>query len=835
MKITLTKFRCYTSKEFDFPENDITLITGTSGAGKSSIFMAIQFALCGSGSRNIVTSGQTSCCVGIVFDDGFTVERSRRPNRLIVGDTRSMTTYEDDVAQEIINKRFGTSFNVTSYISQSAVGSFIMQSASEKIEFLERLGLDKFNISSVKQRCKALISQRNTELTVAMTKHDMCVELLGRAQKVEMPTSFPLPGKNKEIIARNEEIRSKNAGIMISKLKKVLSELTTQIIDVKVLNTFVESKNCHLKDLCRQLENLHDNSSYVGDDILNALEDEYKYICLLRKVEEVRLEVQCREKKLESLVDHEFSDKRSKLKSLKDELWKKYSKYEADELECSLVDIVDDMKIYSILQAKLSNAKDWNTNGTLIENLEASVNETKDGLNMILDEIRELVESSKVLSLECPSCKTSLELREGRHLCMRMQVQKTNVRLEDLLEEKRKTKHRLEITVVNVSGELDRAKINMSSQQKLEEEIKSLIASYENGADDLCGNISSFESDLKEIRYYKIRQETDAEHIEKLEFQISSGEHSYKHMTTEIINLKHTLQGLETTVIKQKHDNKESCGLNETELKDEIYQQQNNKKQLESYKKKKIELENEIDKIKYLIDARVSEHKSQYQGIRRTVESVERMLCKVQQDLKIHEDKLNDHVANISAIQKYNTDVVSCTAYNQLVNDVNEHKLKIDMIQKQHAGSKTLYNKILEAESIALSSLVSKINDESQQFLDGFFPDDPISIRLLPFKETKKTIKPHINLEIIYKDMECDLASLSGGELSRIILGYTLALANIFDSQMLLLDEPTASLDQESTAIVFDHVKSAYKDRGIPVIIIAHQIIEGVFDHVIKI
>ena len=81
--------------------------------------------------------------------------------------------------------------------------------------------------------------------------------------------------------------------------------------------------------------------------------------------------------------------------------------------------------------------------------------------------------------------------------------------------------------------------------------------------------------------------------------------------------------------------------------------------------------------------------------------------------------------------------------------------------------------------------------------------------------------------------MKCDLYTLSGGELSRVILAFTLALADIFNTPMLLLDECTASLDQELTSIVFSAIRDNF--NGKLILIIAHQVVNGLFDKTIQI
>ena len=95
------------------------------------------------------------------------------------------------------------------------------------------------------------------------------------------------------------------------------------------------------------------------------------------------------------------------------------------------------------------------------------------------------------------------------------------------------------------------------------------------------------------------------------------------------------------------------------------------------------------------------------------------------------------------------------------------------------------------------------------------------------------TKKPQINLEIEYKGMEADLSMLSGGELSRVILAFALAFGEMFNIPMMLLDECTASLDQELTSTVIDGIKENF--NGKITILIMHQVVKGCFDKVIEV
>ena len=81
--------------------------------------------------------------------------------------------------------------------------------------------------------------------------------------------------------------------------------------------------------------------------------------------------------------------------------------------------------------------------------------------------------------------------------------------------------------------------------------------------------------------------------------------------------------------------------------------------------------------------------------------------------------------------------------------------------------------------------------------------------------------------------MNCELKMLSGGEIQRIVLAFNLALSDMFNLPILLLDESTSNLDQELTNTVINGIKSNYNNKL--VILIAHQVISGIFDNVIEI
>ena len=127
MKIRLKNFQCYSDRTFDFGSAGITLISGPSGVGKTTILKAVFFALFGEGTK-LQAYGKSSTCVELEFGT-MRIMRTKRPNRLIVNDI-----HEDEAGQEIIDRFFGKTFKTSGYIPQSNLSSFFLKSPRDKLE-----------------------------------------------------------------------------------------------------------------------------------------------------------------------------------------------------------------------------------------------------------------------------------------------------------------------------------------------------------------------------------------------------------------------------------------------------------------------------------------------------------------------------------------------------------------------------------------------------------------------------------------------------------------------------------------------------------------------------
>jgi len=272
----------------------------------------------------------------------------------------------------------------------------------------------------------------------------------------------------------------------------------------------------------------------------------------------------------------------------------------------------------------------------------------------------------------------------------------------------------------------------------------------------------------------------------------------------------------------------------EEELRERLNIEKMNKERLNILKNSHTKLVKEKTEYTQKLQDYKNSHIVLYTEIR-LVEILQKEINnKLEENIKL-EEKRKTHEHNISLIEKFQ-------AYEKELESYNNWFKKIDIVRdeetecrKQYGSAVELKEKILEAESIALLNIITCINTHSQHYLDAFFPENPISVKLVPFKESKKgknTVqKPQINLQIEYKSMEATLDMLSQGENSRVVLAFFLALSEIFESPFILMDECTSNLDQELNTIVMDSIKENFE--GKLAVVIAHQVVNGMFDNTI--
>lgn len=808
MKLTLKNFRCYSEKEFDFGEDGILLLSGQSGAGKSSLLLAITFALYGFGNK-LVTFGKTSCSVQLEFDE-ILITRTKRPNRLTLKNISSQDSmeYEDDTAQSLINERFGTAFEITSYLQQNAVNSFILMNPSEKLEFLEKFAFGSIDLSSLKARTTAVIKKRNEELITATSQLEISSEYFKTLTKPKK-VNFPFKTNDPELRVKNEIIRQKNTTTRIKQVSSVLEKVKLEYNDIQLYKTKLLSKQEQLQIITDKLETLQSEKAsikYIGDNTLKDYETQLEYLLSRKELTELKSRYEIDSSRIDSMRQNELDSISKELSDIDLQLWKEYT---LDEVNSNISDhttLLRDLETLARLHLNLKKlGKSDTVDITSLDLDKTSLSEKRKRLDSLTLQ-QEL--------FKCPSCHTSLKLRNKTLYT----VDTIPLDSENILDVRRDIKlleEKIRVKETSICEEQKRTDIL--------KEIESVHSQYDSSLPDK----SQVESDIEYLKEYKRAQQE----LEKRQKKLQSN----NNLSTSLISLMKQLELLNTRITSIESDLGEDerilLSLSEDTLRCNIQTELHNKTILESVNKQLVTLQKELKNLNSGIESIQKDYLETYSEVKddnvlnTTITGFEKELS----ELKIKEE---EHILNMKKIEEYNRyqdEYAKYKEWSTKIRDLTETEQKA---RQQYSASTLLKDKILQAESLAIQNIVNSINIHAQEYLDLFFPDHPIVVRLLPFKTTKKSVKPQINLEIDYKGMEADLNMLSGGELSRVVLAYTLALCEIFNSPIVMLDECTASLDADLTSTVMEGIKKNFGNKL--VIIIAHQVIEGDFDRQIN-
>lgn len=812
MKLHLINFLCYNDKIFDFGKEGLTLISGPSGSGKTSILRAIFFVLFNEGTK-LQTYGKTSCRVELEFND-LKIVRTKGPNRLIVNDI-----FEDAAGQEIINKKFGDTFKTTGYIQQNNNKSFIMMKPDEKIEFLEKFAFRDANIASLKAKTKIHITKRNDELVSCVSKLEMAKNVL---EEMEKPSkvSFPVKCKkdDREQIIKNTNIKHTNCIKRIEKNNKDIKSLEKELTDIQVLNASIYSKEELLKTIQIKINDITNNISnidVISDNELEIQQQQLQNLLKYKKLYNLQEQYEIDFNKLELMRNNDKKELEEKLIEFEEKLWNEESKEDAIEnikemKECKIkLEDVESLKreLKRVNVDNISHQSDLDN----IKTYQVELDKLKDTYN-------KLKISQHIYS--CPSCSSKLQLQDDKLILSNTDISEDFKKLslhdleEEILEKTNLVENIQERIRVN-EGKLERC-------NDINTEINNILDIYEEGI-----NILEIEDDIEYFNnYIRENKETEKRILNiKSKLETESFSNAY-------VSFKKSLEDTKKEIDTYKNELDEKLlDIDEETLRETITYYKLNKTKLNDLNNSLSELENEKETYNTEINKEKSVVLKKY-NIINDEDIINNQINELSLQIKEQEElktKYENILEKISLWEKYNE---TNNNYLEWVKKVKDFTVNEKEARNNYAAATMLKDKILEAESIAMLNIIESINSHARLYLDSFFVENPINVILQPFKEVKDCKKPKINICIDYKGMDTDINMLSGGEQSRVVLAYTLALAEMFNTPILMLDECTASLDQDLTNSVFECIKDNFNGKS--TLMIAHQVVMGTFDKIIK-
>jgi exonuclease SbcC len=780
MKLYLKNFKHFEQNIFDLEDKGIQLLSGHSGRGKSTILDAIYFCLYGN-LQKIVRYGKTSCEVKIEYDN-MIITRTKRPNRLEL--IRNEEIFEDEVAQGIIDTYFGQHFNLTSYVRQNINQTFLYMSPTEKLEFLEDCVLKKYNIDTFKDKIRDFSKELDKDINILSGQLSTYNEILSTTKEPEKIT-FPIKcsSKNIGVVSKNERVKKKNAIILLKKYTKELEDISKTISN----NESYISKLETIKIKLKQEQEIHE---HYDTKIKELSFDESKKIHIENEISKIK-------KYMEYTSINETLEKEKSIynQKLQDEKTNINEQLGEDKYRFSEEDIQRIEKDIEILKTKISNKTKRDKLNRELSDCDVETDYTREDVSQLEEENRELLSKIDLSKkrIQCPKCNCGLIYNGDKVI-----VYVDNLDISEL-KEKLEENRELISEIIPVLDIMEKRKRLLLDISKIPDE-----------------EITESVDDLKKRYKTLLELSTEKKRLEKL---LKTEDFPSLNRSREII---------------KEYERKLTKYTNVTRLT-HTYDLEELKAQLADISSKKI-LYIDYTERRDAAFTNISRLNSEIRSLEDSVINIfEIKDKKIDVYAKIEESKKQlelstEITSKIELWEKYNEELEK---YNRLRFKVSEINDNLDRKKKEYTNISILRDKIIQAESLCITQFIDTINIHAQIYLDYFFKTDQIFVNIQTHKEIKKGSKPMINLSIEYKGHSVELHNLSGGERDRINLAFTLALSEIFQSPILMLDECISSLDYDNCSNVLQTIRECYKGKS--VICVHHQANEGLFDNVIKV
>lgn len=815
MKITLKNFRCYTDQTFEFEDDTITLINGPSGHGKTTILLAIQFALYGSTNHKyLVCHNRTGCEVKLEYKN-FKIKRTKRPNILNIQVDGQF--YEDKEAQIILNKYFG--------VTNSSV-FFMDLSHLEKMEFLEKIVNVDCDVKDLKQRIKIEISNLNKELAILdgqIFNTKSMLDIIQKPIKVEKP--------NKNLFFRlDHTLKNFEKDGLILKKEQTIKQLE-----------FERDKNIKFNGLFEQKHVLEDEIVSLGQinpEITTEIETITKFLVELKAKNNHFM----KQKENFSVVN-ESLEELEKYQNINGELIRdleeKITKVEINiEQAIGFMEIVTFNKQKSEFEVLLNQEKfEWQEKVT---SLQKQINDLNNGCfePKNIDELKQKRDKFEVA--QTFNLKYNLIEIEAQIEALKLKFFK--------IYRCGHCDHKIVINM-DTMERVDLDHSNLDKNEKFDSTIKPELKKLENFRDSINQNNEFMKTvDIENLKLqidHNIRYTTLIGELKRMgSFKPSN---SLVKMEKKIKKLSSTLP-LDLVDFKIKDldllkDEKRDLTIQlntiseKLKVKENLLKKIENKENYDEFEHSKII--NEIERQTEALNLKRLEMEK-FKNKKRLEGKLVSLKIKME-ELNFNEEnlpQLNIDLQNINLglqyhheFEEYKNFHIQLKKYKKVKDTLNNFKISKENMEQTYLKTLVFKQKVIEAEHESLEFMVNIINTHLEILLRDFFSEsfgDPIQIYL----ELVSDKRPQVNTVINYKGNKVDYKSLSTGEYARVKLAFDLTFKEILGENIIMLDECTANLDQDLSTKIFNKIKGTFPSKTI--LVVAHQVVMGTFDHVLS-
>ncbi|QLH07273.1 AAA family ATPase [Nitrosopumilus ureiphilus] len=775
--IIIDNIRSYEHEEIEFPQG-ISLFEGDIGSGKSTVLMAIEFALFGLGSQkaeSLLAKKSDSGSVILDFSvDGEKYEIKRTLLRKKYGvnqDPRHSwikiqgvkePLSPSELKQRVLQilkfnepadpKAESKIFRYAIFTPQEAMKEVLFDSGKRLETIRKAFGIEDYSIA--KSNALEVLSEIKTKVAVLQEKFSDVTEL-----------ELQINQSEKFVSEIESEIARKRSQIKTLEIQEV--EKNTQLKKLR------EKNNDKVK-LESKKENLEEKIE-TGKIRIETIESQFG---------EYEIELKRNNEKMEKLIEIKRPETSKSASDLTLEI-KKFQEINNDSIR---LESEKNSIALDIARLKENLGEKINSDKQVMQNALNDLEQEKESLEKFAIEIKEnldLVKESRVqketlkrrledeiakfsaLGNACPTCKQ--EITEKRH--------------HDLVDEKKK-----EVDVL--SSELQTIIDSFFESNKKSKEIQSKIESYQQ---------------------------------EMLQIQrIIPGIEEYEGKSAKLSEIEAKIQELDKRLSEFEGRNPVE---HLTELKDELVAYENASEQI----KQIIEARNKVEKL-------IVEHQKEAETTESEILQRESELKKIETELETFEEtdkEISDIDDDLGLLRKEITKVSSVIAASAEKQD-NE-KLKIKENQAKVAESKrweTKYKKfaqfkewlemffiptISQIEKQVLLSILQNFNETYTRWYSILVED--------PTKESRidENFTPIVNQD----GYDQEIGYLSGGEKTSIALAYRLTLNSLMrketesmKSNLLILDEPTDGFSKNQLGKVRELLNELKSEQ---IVLVSHE------------
>lgn len=815
-KLTLEGFLSYSQKsEIDFSALDVACISGQNGAGKSSIFDAMTWALFGKARKNddalINNKSETA---QVVFEFGYEneiyrIDRSKKRDetgilefQILSGEkwkplTEATMRATEAHIQNVLHLDYDTFIN-SAFFLQGKADLFAQQTPAKRKELLSNiLGLEvwetyRSELSSKRRADEDELKSGQTmiaEIDKTLEKESE-TEISLKLTESNLESNLNLKHAKEEKLA-NLRANAEQAKSASERMQKINELIVQKQGKLNSLNETLKTRKQELtygEELLSRADEI--KSAYQGWDELNKqLEFMNQKSSVYQKLFEQKASV-------EKAVESEKARLEQELVQLN--VAKQEQEKALSEIPELLRQITEAEKSIEEINTELAALPEKEKELESLRFEESKLNLENEGLRIKMNEIKTSIEALEKIGSQCPTCSQPLD--EAK-------------KAEIIAEHTRNGTEYGNSYRINA----DLIKRNAENQRILQETIREIREKQAelNRHNNVLGQLKQKHENLLSVRYDESKLATIKDMLERKEFALGyQKEHS--DIEKEIIILDYS---------PEKHQDLSQREQQSREAKEEYRKLENLQSAIEPLKREIKSIEENL----LSINDEITSHKSE-------LEEIEKVYNEKQLDLDAAQNTENELISIQSEIDQLQQSV---GALRQELANFAKQKERKESIEKSlsEIRGKIANMKIVEGAfgkdgvpALLIEQALPEMESQANEILDRL-SGGTMSVAFATereYKDKKRDDKKQ-TLDILINDSNGmrEYELFSGGEAFRINFSIRMALSKFLANragarlQTLVIDEGFGSQDSEGRQKLIEAINLISKDFS-KILVITH-------------